>query len=240
MLNESTIERIRELGLTGLLSAIEEQNSKPELYRDLSFEERLGLIIDREFGQRQERKMTRRMKEADFKYPNAAIENIRFKASRGFSKQDILTLAENNWIKQSKNLIITGATGTGKSYLACALGTRACLSNMPVLYYRTPKLFDVIHGARLRNEYSALIKKIKRASLVIIDDFAHTVLSEPEQKDILEVVEERYGVGSIVVTSQLPIEKWHAAMPNPTLADAILDRLIQKAEKLNPKGETQR
>lgn len=240
MLNQNTLERIRDLGLSGLLSAIEEQIDKPDLYRDLSFDERLGLAIDREYNTRNDRRMNRLVAGASFRFPNAAIEDVRFKASRGFDKKRLLELAELQWVKSSRNLIVTGPTGAGKSYLACALGVKACLAHMTVMYYRTPSLLLKLHEARAQSCYPALIKKLKKAKLLIVDDFAHSAFTESEEKDVLEVVEERYGCGSIIVTSQLPVEKWHATLPNPTLADAILDRIVQKSERLPVEGETQR
>lgn len=240
MLTQQIVDRITQLNIKEFVQGLNEQLNRPNDFRDMSFEERLSLLIDREYLFRFNKVLNRKIKEAELRFPLAALEDLNYKADRCIDKNQIVALGECNWIKENKSVIITGATGSGKSYLSCALAVRACLNGFSCKYYRTTNLLNEMQSQRVKNTQKNFLRKLKKYSLILIDDFAHTIMSEDEEKDILEIVEERYGRGAIIITSQMPTEKWHAAMPNPTLADAILDRLVPKAERIKLQGGTLR
>lgn len=239
MLNTPIIEKLRALKLTGMLDSYEEQLAMPDC-ESLAFEERFGLMLDREETSRENRRMRTRLKGARLRQSAACIEDIDYRHPRGLDKSLMLTLASCRWIHERNNCIITGPTGGGKSYLACALGHKACREGYSVRYYRTPRLFQEIGIAKGDGSYPKLITSLARTDLLILDDWGMSVLTDEQRRDLLEILEDRYDVRSTLVTSQMPTKKWHEIIGDPTVADAILDRLIHNAYKLPLKGDSMR
>ncbi|OGP14198.1 MAG: AAA family ATPase [Deltaproteobacteria bacterium GWA2_55_10] len=238
MLNTQTMDKLRELKLTGMLRALEEQTSSAG-YDDLGFEERLGLLVDRKVTERGNRRLQARLRKAKLRQ-QACMEDIDYRHSRGLDRSVMRSLATCRWIKDRHNVIITGPTGAGKSFISCALAHRACLEGYAVAYYRAPRLFQELSVARGDGRYARLMNAISRVHLLVIDDWGLSVLTEPERKDFLKILEDRHGVHSTIVAGQLPVDHWHETIGNPTLADAILDRLVHNAYKINLKGESMR
>ena len=238
MLMNQTIERLNHMKLFGMVKGLEEQGANPEIAH-LSFEERISLLTDREWADRENRRLTRLLKEAKFKVA-ACLEDLDFSASRGLDRSLIASLAGFDWLEQRHNMIICGATGTGKTYLSCAFGNGACRKSQRTLYFRIPKLLEALRISRVDGSYARLMAKFSRIQLLILDDWGLSALTEDQSKDILEVIEECIGKCSIIVAGQLPIENWHQAIANPTVADAILDRLVHNSYKFNLKGESMR
>ena len=238
MLTHPTLEKLQTLRLPGMLKALEEQQRMPDVSR-LDFEERLGLLIDREMTERENRRLSTRLKKAKLRH-SCCVEDINFKASRGLDKALILSLAACTWIARGLNLLICGPTGIGKSYLACALGHKACLEGYAVLYLRLPRLFEELRLAKADGRYGKLMLGYAKTDLLILDDWGLTPMTDPQRRDLLEILEDRYGKRSTIVTSQLPVTAWHEAIGDPTLADAILDRLVHNAHKIELKGDSMR
>lgn len=238
MLKTPTMERLQELRFYGMAHALEEQFASTE-YEELSFEERLALLIDREAMERENRRLSSRLKKAKLRQ-QACMEDIDYRHPRKLDQSLMRSLASGKWVKEHLNVLLTGPTGVGKSYLACALGHKACLLGYKVLYFRTSRLFEDLGVARGDGRYLKLMNSIAKADLIILDDWGLSPLSEREQRDFLEIMEDRHGMRSTILTSQVPAEQWHELMKNPTLADAILDRLIHNAYKINLKGESMR
>src|SRR5580658_7525807 len=238
MLPHPTHDRLIALGLVGMAKAFEEQRQRPAV-ASLTFEERLGLLVDREAVERQSKRLVTRLKFANLRQ-NATIEDLNTKAARGLDKALFAKLATGDWIGRRQDLLITGKTGTGKSWLACALGHKACRDDRSVLYHRVPRLFDVLALARGDGRHARLLKSLARVDLLILDDWGLTTLTQEQGRDILEIVEDRHNRGSTILTSQLPVDHWHDAIANPTIADAILDRLVHNAHRITLKGESMR
>ncbi len=238
MLTIPTLDRLRELKFHGMVRALEEQLSKTE-YQDLSFEERLSLLVDREVVDRENRRLSSRLKKAKLRQ-QACMEDIDYQHTRKLDRSLMKTLFSGRWIREHLNVLITGPTGVGKSFLACALGHRACLLGFKVLYFRTSRLFEDLALARGDGRYLKLMHTIAKADLILLDDWGLSSLTDREQRDFLEILEDRHGIHSTVLASQIPVEHWHELMKNPTLADAILDRLVHNAYKINLKGESMR
>lgn len=238
MLREPTLEKLRELRLNGMVKAFEENISSSD-FNSLSFEERLGLLVEREMTERDNRRLRRRLKKAKLRQ-QACMEDIDYSQLRGLDKGFMRSLSTCQWIKEHLNVLITGPTGVGKSFITCALGQRACLEGHNVFYARAPRLFNEILVARGDGRYSRLMHTISESHLLIIDDWGLSVLTEQEQRDLLEILEDRHGIHSTIIASQIPVDKWHEIIGNPTLADAILDRLIHNAYKINLKGDSMR
>jgi DNA replication protein DnaC len=224
--------------LIGMARGLEGQLTDAEIH-SLGFEERLGLLVDHEWTYRESRRLERLLREARLR-ENACTEDIDWQAQRGMDRSQVGSLATLRWLAESRNLIITGPTGTGKTYLACAFGNAACRGGHRTLYRRSTKLFEEIKLARADGTYLKLLARIAKARLFILDDFGLSVLTDPERQALLEIMEDRHGSSSTLITSQLPIDRWHEAIGNPTLADAILDRLVHNAYKLNLKGGSMR
>lgn len=238
MLNHPTLEKLQSLKLTGMLKALDEQMQMPEC-EALSFEERLGLLIDREMIERDNRRLKTRLKKAKLRQ-SAIIEDIDYRHPRGLDKSLMLSLAGCQWIQKRHNCIITGPTGAGKTYLACALGQKACREGYSVLYRRLPRLFQELAVAKGDGRYMRLLAALERTELIILDDWGMASLTDEQRRDLLEILEDRYDRHSTLVAAQLPIKHWHQIIGDPTLADAILDRLIHNAHKINLKGESMR
>ncbi len=238
MLMHPTLDKIEQLRLFGMAKALREQFQN-QAATTLSFEERLGLLIDREMSERENKRLVTRLRTAKLRV-SAAIEDIDFRQPRGLDKSLILSLASNQWITEHHNLLIIGPTGVGKSYLACALSHKACRDGHVVLYQRLPRLLEELALSHHDGRYRKLMKSLLKADLLILDDFGLAPLTTEQQRDLLEIIDDRYDRRSTLVTSQLPVKHWHDILADPTLADAILDRLVHNAYKLELKGESMR
>jgi DNA replication protein DnaC len=238
MLTHPTMEKLNTLKLTGMVKALTEQQQMAEV-DSLGFEERLGLLVDREVTERENRKLTTRLKKAKLRQ-SASIEDLDFRRSRGMDKSLILSLAACAWITKGINVLICGPTGVGKSYLACALAHKACLEGYTTLYLRLPRLFEEVRLAKADGRYGKLMLSYAKADLLVLDDWGLTPMTDPQRRDLLELMEDRYGLKSTIITSQLPVTSWHEAIGDPTLADAILDRIVHNSYKIEMKGESMR
>ena len=239
MLQEPTTEKLYSMRLGAMAAAWEEQHQSPNL-DDLSFDERFTLLVEAEYLARENRRLKRLLRDADFRISDAAIEGVKASAARGLPPEKLRQLKGGQWITQHLNILLTGATGVGKSFLACALGQLACRSGHKVAYRRLPRLFEEVTLAKADGTYGKLLGKLAKVEVLILDDFGLGKLREAQRHDLLEVLEDRYGDRSTIVTSQLPIKQWHEWVGDPTLADAILDRLVHNAYKIELKGPSQR
>src|ERR1700760_910577 len=238
MLTHPTHERLITLGLTGMAKAFEEQRRSPDLDA-LPFEERVGLLVDREAAERDPKRLATRLKFAGLRQI-ACVEDVDRSTPRGIARAAFARLIGGDWIDRNENLLVTGATGLGKSWIACALGHRACRDGRSVIYHRVPRLFEALALARGDGRYGRLLKSLARIQLLILDDWGLSALTEPEQRDLLEIPEARHQRASTIVTSQVPVEQWGEIIGNPTRADAILDRLVHNAHRLPMTGESMR
>jgi DNA replication protein DnaC len=238
MLKHATLDQLAELKLHGMARAFEEQMQMPEI-RSLSFEERLGLLVEREATERASRRLTSRLRKAKLR-EQAAIEDVDWRARRGLDKRQILTLASCQWIADHLNVLITGKAGVGKTFLACALAQKACREGYTALYLRVPRLFRDLAIARGDGSYEKLLKSYARTDVLVLDDWGLAQIGAQERRDLLEILEDRYGLRSTVVTSQLPLKSWYDSIGDPTLADGILDRLIHGAYEISMEGESMR
>ena len=238
MLIHPIIDKLQNLRFFGMLSALEEQIKMPDIEK-LSFDERFGLLIDRELIDRQNRRFKTRLRKAKLRQ-NACLEDIDFRHPRGLDRSLIMQLASGPWIKEANNLIIVGPTGVGKTYLACALAHKACQQDYSALYFRLPRLLQQLDIAKGDGRYGKLLKSFAKTNLLIIDDWGLKKLIKEQSHDLLEIFEDRHRLGSTLITSQLPVDHWHEIIGNPTLADAILDRLVHNAYRINLKGESMR
>lgn len=238
MLNHPTFDKLKQLRFTGMIKALEEQAQNPEIDA-FSFEERLGLLVDRELDERETRRLKRRLKQAKLRQ-EASIEDVDFRAQRGLDKALIATLAGCAWITRRLNVIITGPTGVGKSYLATALAHKACLEGYKALYQKLSRLLDELRIARADGTYGKRLVQLSKLHVLVLDDWGLAKLTPESQRDLLEVLDDRHGKQSTIVTSQLPVDEWHAAMPDPTIADAILDRIVHNAYRIELRGESMR
>jgi len=238
MLTHPTQDRLVALGLTGMAKALEEQRRQPDVAA-LAFEERLALLVDREAIERENKRLVSRLKFAGLRQ-NAAVEDLDTKAVRGLDKALFAKLAAGDWIVRRENLIVVGKTGLGKSWLACALGHKACRDDRSVLYHRVPRLFDTLALARGDGRHARFLKTLARVELLILDDWGLANVTADQGRDLLEILDDRHGRGSTIMTSQVDVKHWHGMIANPTVADAILDRLVHNAHRLNLAGDSMR
>ena len=238
MLKHPTLDKLHALKLTGMAAALEDQSATPDI-TDLSFEERLGLLVDREMTERDNRRMSSRLRRAKLRHA-AILEDIDYRNSRGLDKGLIQSLASCQWVKEHLNALITGPTGVGKTWLACALAHKACREGYTAQYVRLTRLLRELTIAKGDGQYSKLLTSLAKVDVLILDDWGLMKLSAENRRDLLEVLEDRHGRCSTIATSQLPIEEWHGVIGDATLADAILDRLVHNAYKINLRGESMR
>lgn len=238
MLTQQTLERLHELRLPGMARAFEEQMQRSDL-EDLSFEDRLSLLLEREITFREDRRLARLLQVARLRL-SAAVEDLDFRSARGLDRSLILRLGACQWIRDHETILVSGATGTGKSYLACALAHSACRNGFSTRYFRFSRLLGELALARADGSYAKLLDRLAKAQLLVLDDFGLATLSDSERRDLLEVMEDRYGRRATLLTSQLPFEHWHAVMGDATFADAILDRIVHTSHKIILKGPSMR
>lgn len=215
-------------------------SSAAPIFQPWASTERFGLLVDAEYMHRENRRLSRRLKEAKLRQSQACIEDFDNTEKRGLSKSVVQKLATCTWIADHLNVVITGATGVGKTYLACALGQRACRKGYRVMFWRAPRLVDELTLARADGSLPRLLSRLARLDLLILDDWGITPLRDQDRRDLLEVIEDRDGSRSTVVTSQIPISKWHDYLGDPTVADAIADRLLHSAHRISLKGPSRR
>jgi DNA replication protein DnaC len=238
MLNHPTLDKLEALRFSGMVKALTEQMAVPDI-EELSFEERLGLLVDREMTEREDRRLKTRLRQAKLKQ-SACVEDIDYRQPRGLDKSLILDLSRCQWIKRHLNIMITGPTGVGKTWIACALAQKACREGHRALYLRLPKLLQELPIAKGDGTYIKLLARLAKIDVLILDDWGLSKLMAEQRRDLLEILEDRYDSRSTIVTSQLPVDKWHDIIGDPTLADAILDRLVHNAYKINLRGESMR
>ena len=235
---QHTLERLHSLRLTGMAEALHQQQIQPQM-QQLSFEERLAMLVDHELLDRDNRRLTRLLKAARLRV-NACVEEIDYQHPRGIDRAYLTSLTQCQWIERGQNMCITGPTGCGKTWLACALGNQACRQGHSVRYLRLPRLFEQLRIAHGDGSYTRLMNQLAKVELIILDDWGIQKLNAPQRNDLMEVIEDRNGQSSTLIASQLPIENWHDVIGEATLADAILDRLIHNAHRLQLTGESMR
>ncbi len=238
MLLSPTLEKLRQMKLTGMAEGFEEQQ-KLKMYEGLAFEERLGHLVDKEKELREGKKLTGRLARAKLKQ-QACIEDINYAHARGLDRTVIRKLSTCMWIKEHHNLVITGLTGVGKSYIACALAHKACLEGYTSLYLRAPRLFTELEIAKADGRYQRVLQSMAKVDLLIIDDWGFSKLNAREERELLEVMEDRYELKSTIFASQVPVKDWHELIPNKTIADAILDRVVHNSYRIELSGESLR
>jgi len=238
MLHQHTLEKLYALRLTGMAQAFEQQLAQPAA-QSLSFEERFGLLLDQEILYRDNRRLTRLLKAAKLRL-NACVEDIDYRHPRGIDRPLLSTLASCQWIERRQNLTLTGPTGSGKTYLACALGNQACRQGCSVRYLRLPRLFESLRIAHGDGSYPRLMNQLAKTDLLILDDWGIPKMAAAQRNDLLELIEDRHGLRATLIAGQLPIEHWHEYIGEATLADAVLDRLLHNAHRLPLKGESLR
>jgi len=238
MLNQQTLDKLYVMKLLGMADGFKEQLQQPS-FQDLSFDQRFGMLVDGQWTWKENKRLKRLLKEAKLKL-QASVEDIDYKTSRGIEKSVLINLTSCNWIRNHQNLLVSGPTGVGKTFLACALAQKACREGFRTLYLRMPQFFYQIALARADGTYGNLIKKFSKTHLLVLDDLGLTSLGDTERRDLLEVIEDRHGVSSTLITSQLPVENWYDHIGDPTIADAILDRIIHSAHHIQLKGGSMR
>jgi DNA replication protein DnaC len=239
MLNHPTLTQLDALGFAGMATAFKELASNPDA-RALDHAEWLGLLLDREVTVRKDKRLKSRLRAAKLRFGQACVEDIDLSPTRGLDKRLFHELAGGNWIGEHQNLLITGACGTGKTWLACALAHKAARSDRNVLYHRIPRLFAELALAHGDGRFPRLFRSLCKADLLVLDDLGPEPMTPSQRRDVLEILEERYGRGSTLITSQLPVASWFDIVGDPTMADAILDRLVHNAHKIELKGDSLR
>jgi DNA replication protein DnaC len=239
MLNQQTLEKLHALRLQGMAEAFRAQ-AQQEGITELSFEERFALLVDQQWNWRQNRALERRLAKAKLRH-RASVEDIDFHTPRGLDRALLRSLTQNSvWVREHQNLFLIGPTGIGKSFLGCALAEKACRDGYTALYTRATQLFRDLALARADGSLRTLLARLARLDVLVVDDWAMAPLADTERRDFLEICEDRYQLRSMILTSQLPVAKWHEQIGDPTLADSILDRLVHNAHRLEMRGESMR
>lgn len=239
MSTQHTLEQLRDLRLPGMVNELERQLNQPNTYDDLNFIERLALLTNSEVTSRSNRKVDRLLRQAKLRI-NASVNDLDYGGKRGLAKDTIAQLLQHDWIVRHRNLLLEGSTGTGKTFLACAIGKHFCEQGYSVRYYRLKRLFEALTIAHGDGSYGRLLTQLSKTDLVIFDDWGLEAMTMSQRNDLLEIMEDRHGTRSTLIASQLPVRLWHDVIGDPTLADAILDRLIHNAYKIKLKGESMR
>jgi DNA replication protein DnaC len=239
MLMQQTLSQLRNLKLDGMARAFEEQSAL-SASNSLSFEDRFAMVVERELAWRDTRRLERLMKAARLKNPQACIEDIEFRQSRGLDQRVVATLAGCDWVRNAQNIILSGPTGAGKTWIACAFAQQACRQGFSALYVRVARLFEELRIAHGDGSFTRRLAQIAKIDVLLLDDWGLQELDQGARNDLLEVIDDRVGSRSTIITSQLPLEHWHAWLQDPTLADAILDRLVHHAHRLPLKGDSMR
>lgn len=237
MLNNPTLEQLRSMRLTGMAAAFSDQLAKPLV--ELDFESRLALLVEREWYLRENRRLSRRLKDAKLQQ-TACVENIDYHHPRGLNQAKIMELSQCNWIRNHLSLLITGPTGCGKTFLACSLAHRACLQGLTSRYYRLPRLWHELRVTKADGTYTKWLSQISKINVLVLDDWGLIALDDEQRRDLLEILDDRYERSSTIITSQLPTSVWHEYLNDATLADAILDRLLHQGIKIELRGESLR
>lgn len=239
MLNEPTMTKLAQMRLNGMMQGWREQQANADAGQ-LSFDERFALLVDAEELYRENRRLTRYLREAKLKISHACIEDVDYPAARQLDRTVIRQLATCRWVTEKQNATVTGATGVGKTYVACALAQQACRRGFRAVYKRASRFFDELHLARADGTYEKLLSRLARIDVLVVDDWGLAPMKGTERRDLLEVLEDRYATRSTIITSQLPTTKWHEHIGDPTLADAICDRVLHNAHKILLKGPSRR
>jgi DNA replication protein DnaC len=239
MLNQPLFDKLSALRLTGFREALEEQLASPQ-YAELPFEDRLGLLLDREWTRRDNGRLRRSLKAARFLQPAACVEDLDLSPARGLDRRLVLELAQADWVRRHLNVVVVGPTGAGKTHVACALGQAACRQGLSVRYLRTSRLLEELTLAHADGSYLKVLDQFARVGLLVLDDWLRDPLTPTQARDLLEILDDRYGRASVLLASQVPVTEWHTRLPDPTTADAILDRLVHNAYRLDLRGESQR
>jgi DNA replication protein DnaC len=238
MLYTQTLEKLQALRLNGMADALEEQRRQSNI-SELDFEARLGLLVERQWLWKENRGLAIRLKNAQFKM-NASLEDLDYRPTRGLKRAQIDQLRASQWVRESRNCLVTGSTGSGKTFLGCALGHQACRDGHRTLYFYAPKFFRSLETARVDGSLFGFFKKLARHPLIVIDDLGITSVSGKLYREFLEMLDDRHGEGATLITSQFPVSQWHEVIADATVADAILDRLVHNAYRIDLKGESMR
>jgi len=233
------MQKLHQLRLSALASAWAEQQKDPEVNK-LSFDERLGMLVDAEHLARENARVARCLRDAKLRMSTACVEDIDYSPKRELDKSVVRQLAGCRWVAEHQNVLITGATGTGKTYVACALAQQACRKGHRAIYRRMPRLFEELTLAHADGSYPRLLARIAKVEVLVLDDWGLAPLNERERRDLLEIVDDRHGNGSTIITSQLDSKLWHDQLGDPTIADAVCDRLLHNAHRLMLKGPSRR